>query len=105
MNILFICSRNKRRSATAEALFRNHPEHSVQSAGTAESAVRRVTENLILWADTIFVMEKRHREILKERHNTTLENKTIIILDIPDEYEYMDEELIEMLQDIVTPYL
>lgn len=105
MNILFICSRNKKRSTTAEFIFRNHPEHSVQSAGTAESAVRRVNERLLLWAELIFVMEKRHREILREKHTTALESKKIIVLDIPDEYEFMDEELVQMLTDSVTPYL
>jgi protein-tyrosine phosphatase len=105
MNILFICSRNKRRSATAEAIFRNHPEHAVQSAGTAEGAVHRVNEKLLLWADVVFVMEKRHREILHERYNTIFDTIRLVVLDIPDEYEYMDEELVKMLHDIVNPYL
>ena len=105
MNILFICSRNKRRSATAETIFRNTDVHSVQSAGTEESAVHRVNEKLLLWADIIVVMEKKHRERLAEKHYDTISQKQLIVLDIPDEYEYMEEELIEMLQDMVNPYL
>ena len=31
--------------------------------------------------------------------------KEIIVLDIPDEYKYMDEELIENLEDSVSFYL
>lgn len=105
MNILFICSRNKKRSATAEAIFRNHAVHSVQSAGTEESAVRTVNEKLLAWADMIFVMEKRHKQKLAGKYNEVLTGKQIIIMDIPDEYEYMDVELVDMLHDIVTPYL
>ena len=105
MNILFICSRNKRRSVTAEAIFRNTDIHSVQSAGTEESAVHRVSEKLLLWADIIFVMEKRHRERLAEKHYEVISQKRLIVLDIPDEYEYMDTELIDMLRDMVNPYL
>lgn len=105
MNILFICSRNKRRSATAEALFRNTDIHSVQSAGTEASAVHRVNEKLLLWADIIFVMEKRHREKLAEIHYDVISEKRIVVLGIPDEYEYMDTELVDMLRDMINPYL
>jgi protein-tyrosine phosphatase len=105
MNILFICSRNKRRSATAEAIFRNSANHSVQSAGTEESAVHRVNEKLLVWADIIFVMEKKHREKIEEKYYEIVAARQLIVLDIPDEYEYMDEELVDMLRDIVESYL
>jgi protein-tyrosine phosphatase len=47
MNYLFVCSRNKRRSLTAEAIFKSHPVHSVRSAGTSESARVKISEPLI----------------------------------------------------------
>ncbi len=59
MNILFVCSRNKWRSPTAEAIFKDRQGLNVKSAGTEPSARRRVTAKLIDWADTIFVMGKR----------------------------------------------
>lgn len=105
LNILFICSRNKKRSLTAEAIFRNDAIHHALSAGTEESARRRVTYKMIHWADIIFVMEKKHRQRLREEFGPMLYNKQVVIMDIPDEYEYMDEELIEMLKDVVRPYL
>lgn len=105
MNILFICSRNKKRSATAEAIFRNHAMHAVQSAGTEESAAHRVNEKLLLWADIIFVMEKRHKQRLADKYHNAIADKQIIIMDIPDEYAYMDAELVAMIEDIVQPYL
>ena len=50
-------------------------------------------------------MEKRHKQRLQERFNQLLNDKAIVILDIEDNYQYMDEELIEILKTSVTPYL
>ena len=50
-------------------------------------------------------MEKRHREILREKFNDSISEKEIIVLDIADDYEYMDEDLVEMLKASVGPYL
>ncbi|MEI8278420.1 MAG: hypothetical protein WCG87_01580 [Bacteroidota bacterium] len=47
-------------------------------------------------------MEKRNREILQQRYTIT---KKIILLDIPNEYQYMDEELIGMIQRCVQAYI
>ncbi len=47
MNVLFVCSRNKWRSRTAETLFRDHPQHHVRSAGTEPEARIRASENLV----------------------------------------------------------
>ena len=105
MNILFICSRNKWRSRTAETIFKNNQQHIVKSAGTENEARIRVTEKLVRWADLIFVMEKKHKERLKEKFGSLTDDKDIIILDIQDDYKYMDAELIEVLETSVSPYL
>ncbi|MFM9950034.1 MAG: low molecular weight protein tyrosine phosphatase family protein [Saprospiraceae bacterium] len=105
MNILFICSRNIWRSRTAETIFKNNQQHLVKSAGTENEARIKVTEKLVRWADLIFVMEKKHKERLSEKFGSLADDKDIIILDIQDDYKYMDPELIEMLKDSVSPYL
>jgi predicted protein tyrosine phosphatase len=102
LNILFVCSRNKKRSLTAEAIFKNNGQHHVVSAGTEESARRKLSQDMLDNADLIFAMEKRHRDRIRQNFET---NKEIIVLDIPDEYEYMDEELVAMLQDMIKPFL
>ena len=102
MNILFICSRNKLRSPTGEAIFRNDPVHQARSAGTSDSARVRVSQALIDWADLVFVMERKHLQILQSRFTV---NRQVVILDIPDEYQYMDPELVDMLRDAVAPHL
>jgi protein-tyrosine phosphatase len=105
MNVLFICSRNEWRSRTAETIFQADQSHSFKSAGTATNARVRISEKLINWADLIFVMEKRHKQLLQERFSYLLGGKKVVILNIEDNYRYMDEELIETLNTSVMPYL
>lgn len=105
MNILFVCSRNKWRSRTAETIFKNNQQHIVKSAGTENEARIRVTEKLVNWADLIFVMEKKHKTRLENKFGSLLDSKEVITLDIQDDYKYMDPELIEILKTSVIPYL
>lgn len=105
MNILFICSRNKWRSRTAETIFKNNQTHTIRSAGTESEARIRVTEKLINWADLIFVMEKRHKERLINRFGVLMDDKNVVILNIEDNYKYMDAELIETLRTSISPYI
>jgi predicted protein tyrosine phosphatase len=105
MNVLFVCSRNKWRSRTAETIFKDNQDHHFKSAGTENDARIKVNEKLINWADAVFVMEKRHRQRLQERFGQLLDDKKIITLDIEDNYQYMDEELVNILKTSITPYL
>lgn len=104
MNILFICSRNKWRSRTAEALFRNAPGHQVRSAGTAASAEVRVNAAILRWAELIFVMEREHKRVLNATFRAELTGKTVVVLEIPDLYPFMHPELVTLLTDAVAPY-
>ena len=105
MRLLFICTQNLLRSPTAERIFSARPEHEVASAGMAPDAVKLVSADVIEWAEMIFVMEDWHQELLQRRFGRHLEQKHLICLGIPDRYEYMDTELVELLQRKVTPYL
>jgi predicted protein tyrosine phosphatase len=104
-NLLFICSKNQWRSPTAELLFKNHPLHQARSAGTSEKARIRVNEKLINWADRIFVMEQRHKDILRQDYPQLLRDKNITVLDIEDNYRYNDPELVAMLTASLAEYL
>lgn len=105
MNLLFVCSRNQWRSPTAEAIFKNHESHQAKSAGTEPSARIRLTEKLLQWADIVFVMEKKHRQRIQQKFPDLVNEKEIVVLDIPDEYQFMDEELVMSLKTAVSPYL
>lgn len=104
-NILFICSKNQWRSPTAENIWRKHPKLNVRSAGTSPKAKKTVSSKDILWADSIFVMEEKHKSRLKSEFSRLLSNKTLHVLDIPDEYQYMDSALINELESTVGSLL
>lgn len=103
--ILFICSQNKLRSPTAEQIFSETPGLDVLSAGTNNDAITPLTSELVEWADKIFVMENMHREKLRKRFRSSLDGKKIICLGIPDDFSYMDPELIAILKKKVPPFL
>ncbi len=103
-NLLFICSRNRWRSPTAEKVYQAKG-FKTRSAGTSPNARRTVAANDLQWATHIFVMEKKHKQRLMAKFNRLLEYKNVIVLDIPDEYHYMDNELISVLNDSVEHYL
>lgn len=104
-NVLFICSRNQWRSPTGEQVWKNEPGLSVRSAGTSPKARRTVNASDVQWADLIFVMEEKHKSRMKAQFTRLLAHKDIQVLDIPDEYQYMDTELVEIFKQSVGSYL
>jgi predicted protein tyrosine phosphatase len=96
--ILFICSQNRLRSPTAEQVFADYPGLEVSSAGTSHDAENPLTAELVSWADIIVVMEKQHRAKLQRRFRSALRGQRVICLDIPDDYAFMQPELIELLK-------
>lgn len=103
--VLFICGQNRLRSPTAEQIFSAWPGIEVNSAGLKHDAENPVTPELLAWAELIFVMEKRHKTKLAEKFKADCRNARIICLDIPDNYDFMDENLIALLQKKVSPFL
>lgn len=105
MNVLFVCSKNQWRSPTAEQIWRRHPALNVRSAGTSSNARHSISSNDVEWAHIIFVMEEKHKVQITSKFRKATANKTIYVLDIPDDYQYMDPELIELLQQSVQSIL
>jgi predicted protein tyrosine phosphatase len=104
-NVLVICSANRLRSPTAEQLFSSRDDVEVLSAGLDSGCGNPVTTELVEWADIIFVMEKAHRNKLSKRFKASLKSRRVICLDIPDDYEFMDPELVRILQARVPQFL
>ena len=102
--LLFVCSQNRLRSPTAEAVFCEYEGLEVESAGLERTAEVPLYAEAI-WADIIFVMEKSHRNKLSKKFKPWLKDKRVICLDIPDEYEYMEPALVELLKQKVLPLL
>lgn len=105
LKLLFICSMNQWRSPTAERIYADKPLVVARSRGTSEKAVKTVKSADLQWADIIFVMERKHRERLLSNFPGEMQFKEIHVLDIPDNYRYMDPELIAEIEASVDPIL
>jgi len=101
--VLFVCTANIDRSPKAEDLLGQLNGFEVQSAGTWLHARRRITEELINWADIIFAMERHHKEFLLDL-GPVAKNKTVV-LDIPDIYSRNDPELVRILKGKLSTHL
>ena len=103
--VLFVCGKNRLRSPTAEQVFSTWPGIEVSSAGVNADADEPLTGEMVAEADIIFVMEKAHRAKLTRRFKTQLKSARVICLDIPDDYAFMDPELVRILQARVPRFL
>lgn len=103
--VLFLCSRNRLRSPTAEQVFGAWPELEVDSAGLADDAETLLSAEQLDWAELIVVMEAAHRRRLQARHRRRLRGKKVVCLDIPDHYAFMQPELVALLLRKAGPLL
>jgi predicted protein tyrosine phosphatase len=103
--LLFVCSRNRMRSLTAEKIFAPVPGYDVRSAGTQPSARIVVTECHVRWADVIFAMEGSHASRMQRKFGEALDGKRLVVLNIPDDYEYLQPELIDELEAKVALHI
>ena len=105
VNILFVCSENKLRSPTAAEVFATYDGVETMSAGTNADADVTVTGDLIEWADAILVMEQSHAQKVSRKFRSLLKTKKLAVLDIRDRYQYMQPELIALLERRVPNYV
>ena len=105
LRILFVCSQNRLRSPTAEQVFSQYDGIECWSAGVHDSADVSLAPDMIQWADIIFVMEKTHQTKISKKFSKHLHGKRLVVLGIPDIYEYMDPTLIQILELKVPPLL
>ena len=105
LKLLFVCSRNQWRSPTGERLWRKHPLVMTRSGGTSQSARHKVSAEDIRWADVVLVMEEKHKSRLQAEYGALLRHKPLHVLDIPDDYPFMDPELVTLLEQAVNGLL
>lgn len=105
LHVLFVCSRNRLRSPTAEAVFRDWPGIEVASVGLKPDAEEVATPEDIAWADLILVMEPTHKRELSRRFAPQLRDTRVVVLGIPDDYGFTDADLVERLRRVVPRHL
>lgn len=108
-NFLFVCSANKQRSKTADDYFSSKfPELHFDSAGTnlkicQKEGTNALNDDMMEWADLVFVMENKHKELIVKSSGDAYSQK-IVVLNIPDVYQYYQKELITTLEEKVARY-
>lgn len=109
LRVLFVCSRNQWRSPTAESVFSRHPAIDARSAGTSKQARQRVNEKSLAWAEVVLVMEQKHKQRIQGSFDRLVKHLPIVVLDIPDDYQRMDPELVDLLKRgvpaVLAPWL
>lgn len=103
-HLLFVCGMNRWRSPTAEAIYKNDPRFVVRSAGLSSKSRHPLSADDLSWAHLVFVMESEQKVQIRQLFKAKQIPK-IISLDIPDEFAYMDEELVELIKQGVETYL
>lgn len=100
-NVLVLCGRNKKRSRTAEAIFKNDARFGIRSAGLSAKSDRKVTENDLRWADLVLVMEHKQRGKLHSQfpgHGLP----PVEVLQVADEYAFMESALVDILTEKIN---
>jgi len=105
INVLFVCSMNQWRSPTAEKIYNRKPLLNTRSGGTSSKARHRVSHNDIKWADVVIVMESKHKQRLLAEHPEAMRYREIHVLEIENNYRFMDQELIDELKLAIDPLL
>ena len=101
--VLFVCSMNRWRSPTAEAIWRRSREVDVRSRGLSPKARQRLIADDLAWADLVLVMTHEQSARLRQRFPEVVSDGSVVVLDIPDDYKYMGPDLIELLHDRAGP--
>ncbi|MDA1232245.1 MAG: phosphotyrosine protein phosphatase [Planctomycetota bacterium] len=104
INTLFICARNQWRSPTAERVFLDDWRLAVRSCGVSQCARRKLFSADLTWADVVFVMESEHRKRVIAQFRSALDDTPIHVLNIPDEFQFMAPELVDLLVERVGEY-
>ena len=105
LRVLFLCRQNRMRSPTAERIFAKRPDLDVRSAGTDPDALARVNANMLDWADVIFVMDDHQRRALGRLFEGHPSLERLICLDIPDDFAFMQPELVDLLHSRTALHL
>jgi predicted protein tyrosine phosphatase len=103
--VLFVCRLNRHRSATAERIFCKRNDLDVRSAGTQEDAMVRVNARMVEWADIIFAMDPMQVEELRRMFPAHPALERVVCLDIPDEFVFLQPQLVELLNERVSQHL
>lgn len=103
LKALCVCSAGLLRSPTIAKVLSAHYNYNVRACGTdQEYALIPISTALLHWADLVVFADREHYEDVREYMNS---GKRHIILDLPDDYSYDDEQLVQLVREKLKNYL
>lgn len=102
--VITVCSASCLRSPTAAVVLSQDPfNFNTRAVGlTDEYAIVKLDDGLVLWADEFVVMEQWMKDRIRSRWENVSDGHKplkIIVLDIPDRFQYRDPQLMQMIKD------
>lgn len=96
--VLCVCSAGLLRSPTTAFILSHAPyDYNTRAVGLDDSfALIPIDDILVFWADEIVCMDERQRLAIIDRFNPKCE---VINLNIADNYEYRNENLIDIIKE------
>lgn len=104
-HVLFICGKARMRSPTAANIVASWPGFATDFAGLSKDADEQISSEHIEWADIIAVMERRQKTRLGTMFGAYLADKRVVVLNIPDRFDYMEPALIDRLTPVLERVL
>ncbi len=103
---LFVCSAGMLRSPTGAAVA-TRLGYNARSCGSADYALIPLSVNLIHWAEKIFFVEENNYHQALETFARDIPTQNMIrnrakVLDIEDQFEYMQPSLVHIFEKILT---
>ncbi|MCA1560152.1 MAG: protein tyrosine phosphatase [Acidobacteria bacterium] len=86
-------------------MFSKRNDLEVRSAGTSADALARVNARMLEWADVIFIMDDHQRRSLGDMFPAHPALERVVCLDIPDDFNFLDPQLMRLLQERVDAHL
>ena len=96
--VLCVCSAGLLRSPTLAWILSNEPfGYNTRAVGTSsEYALIPLDDVHLHWADTVVFVDEANYRMAQYEHKEQLENMECHVLQIPDQYPFRDERLVEI---------
>lgn len=96
--VLFVCAQGRLRSATAMHLMHRMYGYNTRCCGTDKDALFQANERILGWADEICTMDEFQKFLIQGMCDDMGIAQKVRSLNIPDDYDYMDDELCSLIQ-------
>lgn len=96
-HVLFVCGKARMRSPTAADIASSWPNVVADFAGLSRDADEQLSSEQINRADVIAVIVPRQKKRLMSVYGKLVGQKKVVVLNIPNRFEYGDPELVSRL--------